>query len=87
MNATVNAFNETKKLKLKQSKCAAIHVGNKSKPCPTLKIHGEDMHREESTKYLGYIVHESEENQREHESKGSLDCLRNSGNSFRHSIG
>ena len=57
MNATVNAFIETKKLKLKQSKCAAIHVGSRSKPCPNLKIHGEEMHREESTKYLGDIVH------------------------------
>merc|ERR1719319_1749043 len=59
MNATVNMFIETKKLKLKRSKCAAIHVGKKSKSCPNLKIHGEKMHREEKVKYLGEIVHRS----------------------------
>ena len=34
MNATVNTFVETKKLKLKQSKCAAVHVGRKARNCP-----------------------------------------------------
>jgi len=59
MNATVNMFIETKKLKLKQSKCAAIHVGKKSKTCPNLKVHGQKMHRVEKVKYLGDIVHQS----------------------------
>ena len=59
MNATVNTFIETKKLKLKHSKCSAIHVGKKSNSCPDLKVHGQKMHREESVKYLGDIVHKS----------------------------
>ena len=59
MNSTVNTFIETKKLKLKQSKCAALHVGKQSTSCPTLKVHGESMHKEDSVKYLGEIVHKS----------------------------
>ena len=59
MNATVNTFIETKKLKLKQSKCAAIHVGRRTKFCPDLKVHGQKMHKEESVKYLGDVIHKS----------------------------
>ena len=59
MNATVNTFVETKKLTLKQSKCVAVHVGKRNKNCPDLKVHGERMHKEESVKYLGDILHKS----------------------------
>ena len=59
MNATVNKFAESKKLKLKPSKCCVIHVGKKSQCCPDLKVHGEKMHEAESTKYLGDILHQS----------------------------
>ena len=58
-NDTVNTFVETKKLQLKQSKCVAIHIGKKAKSCPDLKVHGEKMHKDESVKYLGDIVHKS----------------------------
>ena len=59
MNATVNTFIETKKLKLKQSKCSAIHVGRKSATCPDLKVHGEKMHKDDEVRYLGDIIHKS----------------------------
>ena len=52
MNQTVNSFIESKKLKLSLEKCCAIHVGKKSGKCPDMKVHGEEMDREESTKYL-----------------------------------
>ena len=53
MNATVNTFVETKKLKLKSDKCCVIHVGKPSKHCPELKVHGQKMHMEESAVCLG----------------------------------
>ena len=59
MNSTVNAFIESKKLRLSHGKCIAIHVGKNKGSCPTLKIHGEEMHRGDSTKYLGDIFHNS----------------------------
>ena len=52
LNATVNAFIESKKLKLSHDKCSVIHVGKKSGNCSDLKVHKENMHREEKTKYL-----------------------------------
>ena len=52
MNATVNSFVETKKLKLKRSKCSVVHVG-RVRSCPDLKIHMEEMHKENSAVYLG----------------------------------
>ena len=52
MNATVNCFVETKKLKLKQSKCSVVPVGQ-VRSCPDLKIHMEVMHKENSAVYLG----------------------------------
>ena len=61
MNATVNTFEESKKLKLKHSKCCVIHVGKKSQCCPNLNVHGEKMHEAKSTKYLGDILHRSDE--------------------------
>ena len=57
MNETVNSFIDSKKLKLSLKKCCVIHVGKRTGICPELKIHGEKMHREESTKYLGDIFH------------------------------
>ena len=59
MNATVNVFIETKKLKLSYNKCSAIHVGKKPENCHDLKVHGHKMHKEKQTKYLGDIFHNS----------------------------
>ena len=53
MNATVNTFVETKKLKVKSDKCCVTHVGKPSKHCPELKVLGQKMHMEESAVYLG----------------------------------
>ena len=41
LNAIVNAFMETKKLKLSADKCSRIHTGNKAsiKICPEHKVH------------------------------------------------
>ena len=46
MNATVNTFIETKKLKLAEKKCSVIHVGKKCGKCPKLKVHGQPMHKD-----------------------------------------
>ena len=55
MNSRVNAFIRSKKLKLSHNKCTAIHVGKITGTCPDMKVHGQIMHREKSTKYLGDI--------------------------------
>ena len=34
-------------------------MGKVDRNCPDLKVHGEKMHRETSTKYLGDILHNS----------------------------
>ena len=59
LNVTVNDFIESKKLKLNHKKCSVIHVGKKTGTCPDIKVHGETMHREESTDYLGDLFHAS----------------------------
>ena len=59
MNATINAFMENKKLKLSQEKCCVMHVGKTQGNCHELKVHGEKMHKADSTKYLGDIIHKS----------------------------
>ena len=58
LNSTVNTFVETKKLKLKQSKCSVIHVG-KNAECADLRVHNEKMHKKDSATYLGDIIHKS----------------------------
>ena len=59
MNSTLNAFIESKNLRLSHKKCVAIHVGKSKGSCPELKIHEEKMHRGDSSKYLGDIFHNS----------------------------
>ena len=57
LNATVNSFFESKKLKLSYKKCCAIQPCGKCKQnCPDLKVHGEKMHRQTITKYLGDVI-------------------------------
>ena len=58
LNATINAFIESKKLKLGVKKCAKIHIGNKSSSemCPDQNIHEEAMKSSEKEKYLGDFV-------------------------------
>ena len=34
-------------------------MGKKSGSCPEIKVYGDKMHREQSTKYLGDLLHES----------------------------
>ena len=46
MNAVVNAFIESKKLRLSKTKCHEIHIqkkSNKSTECLKLKVHDDDM--------------------------------------------
>ena len=58
LNATINAFIETKKLRFGVNKCAKIHYGNKSSNlvCPQQKIHGEAMKSSQKEKYLGDFI-------------------------------
>ena len=55
LNSAVNSFVEHKKLKLSETKCANIHVGNKETKdqCPNKKIGDNIMNESEREKYLG----------------------------------
>ena len=58
-NAVINSFVETHKQKMHEDKSVVVHVGNVKKcanPCPTLKVHKENMAVSASTKYLGNII-------------------------------
>ena len=59
MNATVNAFINSKNLRLSKEKCSAIHVGKDRENCNVLKTHDKKMHQVDSTKYIGDIIHKS----------------------------
>ena len=58
VNATINAFIESKKLRLGNTKCAKIHIGNtsSSERCPEQNIHGESLKSSSKEKYLGDFV-------------------------------
>ena len=59
MNAVVNAFIESKKLKLNKNKCHKIHVQKNAKQieaCQKLKVHDDEMEDSRREKYLGDIV-------------------------------
>ena len=56
LNATVNEFISTKKLKLSNSKCSNIHVGYNSDSCPQVYVHVDVMKTSDREKYLGDIV-------------------------------
>ena len=54
INATVNAFIESKKLTLSKSKCHRIHIDKKSKnikECEKLKVHDDSMDDTSKSKY------------------------------------
>ena len=57
-NSIVNAFIESKKLKLGNKKCGKIHIGSKSsiRMCPEQSIHGESLKCSEKQNYLGDFV-------------------------------
>ena len=57
MNALVNSFFYSKKLKLNKSKCAKIHIGRKCDHCPDYFVQGTKMKNQEQEKYLGDIIH------------------------------
>ena len=59
VNATVNAFIESKKLTLSKSKCHRIHIDKKSKnikECEKLKVHNDEMDDTTKSKYLGDVL-------------------------------
>ena len=59
VNAVINSFMETKKLKLNKKKCHNVHIEKKTKQnkpkqrCPKLKVHGDEMENSVKVKYLG----------------------------------
>ena len=58
-NAVLNSFMETHRLKMHKNKSVVIHVSNAKKcsqPCPKLKVHLDEMHEVNKTKYLGNIL-------------------------------
>ena len=57
LNAIIESKMATKKLEMGHSKCFQIHVGNKSNElCPKLSVHNEEMKKTNSEKYLGDIL-------------------------------
>ena len=56
INAVINAFIESKKLKLSEKKCSRIHLGKTTKDCLDLKVHQTKMKNSKQEKYLGDIV-------------------------------
>ena len=62
MNSVINAFIESKKLKLSETKCHRIHIQkhqNSEKGCKKLKVHEKEMCESDKQKYLGDIVDKS----------------------------
>ena len=58
-NSVVNSFMETHRLSMHKEKSVVVHVGNVrncSQPCPTLKVHKDEMQKVENVKYLGNII-------------------------------
>ena len=58
MNALVNSFLSSKKLKLNKTKCAKIDVGRKSDSCPSLFMQYKKIKDSEQEKYLGEVIHQ-----------------------------
>ena len=58
LNATVNAFIDSKKLSLSSSKCAKIHMGNKQtlEKSPDLKVNNMLMKSSDKETYLGDYI-------------------------------
>ena len=55
INAVINAFVESKKLKLSKDKCHNVHIQKKLKcenSCKKLKVYNDTMQQIESVKYL-----------------------------------
>ena len=53
-NAVMNSFAETQRLTLSKDKSVVIHMTKERNwvvPCPTLKVHKDNMHKEKYTKY------------------------------------
>ena len=58
-NLLINSFVETHRLEMHEDKSCVIHVGNVKKckqTCPTLKVHRQEMHETQSSKYLGNVL-------------------------------
>ena len=58
LNAKINKFIETKKLKLSEKKCAQIHVGSKKtlEKCQENKVRNNKMKKSQKEKYLGDFI-------------------------------
>ena len=56
MNAYMQSKVETKKLKLGETKCKNMHIGNNQIACPKLKVHGQEMQTSDREKYLGDVI-------------------------------
>ena len=55
-NATIQAKIQGKRLELGHKKCFQMHIGKSCESCPLLNIHGKEMKKVESEKYLGQII-------------------------------
>ena len=59
MNALVNSFMSSNKLKLNKFKCAKIYVGRKCDTCPSLFVQKEKVNDSEQEKYLEEVIHQN----------------------------
>ena len=75
LNTSINTQIETKKLKFHtpdingKTKCHYIHVGKKTKPCPSLQVHGSKIPEVDKEKYLGDIISSDGKNTRNIQSR------------------
>ena len=53
LNTSINTFIELEKLKLSESKCSNVHIGNNLKNCQEFKVHGKKMKHSNQETYLG----------------------------------
>ena len=56
MNSFINSKIEMKRLSFSKTKCYQIHIGRNNTFCPELKVHGKNMEKISSEKYLGDIL-------------------------------
>ena len=62
VNASVNTFIDTIKLRFSQHKCGQIHIGKYDAACPELKVHSVSMNKTNKEKYLGDFISASGSN-------------------------
>ena len=69
LNCFLNGKIQSKRLWFSDTKCHHIHAGRDSPFCPPLIVHGKEMEKVESDKYLGDIISSDSSNQKDIDKK------------------